>query len=79
MYYYNRPIGVYVFIAVFSLTLIVKIEHTGGFTWIDLGLAILYGAMIWGLGNLLWAGVGDIISPYIHKAETFIEYEVTSG
>lgn len=79
MYYYNRPIGIYIFISIFALTLIVKIENTGGFTWMDFGLAILYGAMIWGLGNLLWAGVGDIISPYLHRAETFIEYEVASG
>lgn len=79
MYHYNRPIGIYTFISVFALTLIVKIESTGGFTWMDLGLATLYGAMIWGLGNLLWADIGDIVSPYLHKTETHIVQSVSAN
>jgi len=67
MYYYNRPIGIYIFAAIFSLTLIVKIESTGDFVWMDILLAFLYGIMALGFGSLLWAAVGDIISPYLYN------------
>ena len=63
MYYYTRPIGVYAFAGVFALALIVQAT----ITWTAFVIAILWGIMAWGFGNLLWAAIGDIVTPYIHK------------
>lgn len=67
MYYYTRPIGVYTFTGVFALSLIVQAATEGAITWSSFLVAILWGIMAWGFGNLAWAAVGDIITPYIHR------------
>lgn len=67
MYYYTRPIGLYIFSGVCSLSLIIQVGTIGKITGISTIVAILWGVLAWGFGNLLWAAVGDIITPYIHR------------
>ena len=69
MYYYTRPIGVYVFAGVSALSLIIQIASDGGITGMSVFIAILWGVLAWGSGNLLWAVIGDIITPYIYGRE----------
>ena len=77
IYYYSRPIGLYIFSAVSTLTLIIKIENSGKVASMDIFLAVLYGGMMWGLGNLLWASVGDLLTPYIYKGREDAKTAVT--
>ena len=77
IYYYSRPVGLYIFSAVSTLTLIIKIENSGKVIPLDIFLAILYGGMMWGLGNLLWASIGDLLTPYIYKGRENRETAVT--
>lgn len=67
MYYYNRPINTYVFIFAFSLSMIVVLSSDGKFTWMGFFVSVLWGLLALGGGNLLWAFVGDMLHPYIHR------------
>jgi hypothetical protein len=75
MYYYNRPINSYLFISAFALSMIVILASDGEFTWMGLGVSILWGLFILGGGNLLWAFVGDMLHPYIHRNRYLYEEE----
>lgn len=67
MYYYNRPIGWYIFAGTFALAMIVNLASEGKFTWMGLAFSILWGIVIFAFGNILWALIGDIVTPYIHR------------
>lgn len=67
MYYYNRPINTYVFIFAFALSMIIVLSSEGELTWMGFLVSILWGLLALGGGNLLWAFVGDMLHPYIHR------------
>ncbi len=69
-YYYTRPIGVYTLAGVSSLSLIIQVGASGSITWMMVLIAFLWGMFAWGAGNVLWAIIGDIITPYIYSRES---------
>lgn len=73
MYYYNRPIGTYTFIAVFALSMIVTLSSDGEFTLMGFAISIFWGMVAYGGGNILWALVGDVIAPYIENNRDITE------
>ena len=74
-YYYNRPIGLYVFTGIAALSLIVSISQTGEVTWMNLFVAGLWGLATWALGNIIWALVGDVITPYTYGRTVHTEIQ----
>ena len=73
MYYYNRPINAYVFIFVFALSMIIVLADEGKFTFMGVAISVLWGLVALGGGNLLWAFIGDIMQPYIHRNRDIYE------
>ena len=57
------------------MSMIITLGAEGEFSWMGFAFSVLWGIVFTTFGNILWALIGDIIAPYIHRDRMLYEDE----